>query len=89
LTELSSQAAHEFLLAAQADPTSCKLDSPVLTIDLSDGSVYTVDWSGTRPAGAAKSVYEGGKVKFGKATGPGVVPAILIRILISLSAGVM
>jgi len=60
---------------AQADPLSCTLDSPVLTLDLSDGSVYTVDWSGTHPTGGTKSVYEGGKVKFGGATGPGVVPA--------------
>jgi hypothetical protein len=58
---------------AQADST-CTLDSPVLTIDVTDGSVFTVDWSGTHPTGSAKSVYEGGKVKFGNATGPGVVP---------------
>jgi hypothetical protein len=64
-----------FLVAAQADPTSCTLDSSVLPIDLSDGSVYTVDWTGTHPTGPAKSVYEGGKVKFGNATGPRVVPA--------------
>jgi len=61
--------------AAQADPTSCTLDSPVLTLDVTDGSVYTIDWSGTHPTGGTKSVYEGGKVKFGGATGPGVVPA--------------
>lgn len=61
--------------AAQADPISCTLDSPVLTLDLTDGSVFTVDWSGTHPTGGTKSVYEGGKVKFGGATGPGVVPA--------------
>jgi hypothetical protein len=61
--------------AAQADPISCTLDSPVLTLDLSDGSVYTVDWSATLPTGGTKSVYEGGKVKFGGATGAGVIPA--------------
>lgn len=61
--------------AAQADPTSCTLDSPVLTLDLSDGSVYTIDWSSTHPTGGTKSVYEGGKVKFGGASGAGVIPA--------------
>jgi hypothetical protein len=61
--------------AAQADPTSCTLDSPVLTLDVTDGSVYTIDWTGTHPTGGTKSVYEGGKVKFGGASGPGVIPA--------------
>lgn len=61
--------------AAQADPISCTLDSPVLTINVTDGSVYTIDWAGTHPAGPAKSVYEGGKVKSGTASGLGVIPA--------------
>jgi hypothetical protein len=61
--------------AAQADPVSCTLDSPILTINVSDGSVYTIDWTSTHPTGGAKSDYENGKQKFGNATGPGVIPA--------------